>query len=157
MVRLVPMTAAEFRPYIEASTREYAEENARAGRWTSNEALAEAQKQIQGLLPAGPETPNHFLYQIVAGPTDERVGILWLAVEPRGGFVYDLRIEERFRRHGYAEAGMRLAEAVVREKGADRISLHVFGGNTGARKLYEKLGYAETNVAMSKSLPRSPP
>jgi ribosomal protein S18 acetylase RimI-like enzyme len=147
------MTASEFRPYIEASTREYADDNVRAGRWTAAEAFAEAQKQIQGLLPAGNETPNHYLFHIVADPSDERVGMLWLAVEPRGGFVYDLRIEDRFRRHGYAEAGMRLAEALAREKGADRISLHVFGDNAGARRLYDKLGYKETNVAMSKPLP----
>lgn len=152
MVRLVPMTAAEYAPYIEVTTREYAEDNVHAGRWTASEAPVESRKQIQGLLPAGHETPNHFLFTIVAEPSEERVGILWLAVEPRGGFVYDLRIEERFRRRGYAEAGMRLAEAVSREKGADRISLHVFGGNDGARKLYAKLGYIETNVAMSKSL-----
>jgi ribosomal protein S18 acetylase RimI-like enzyme len=151
MVRLVPMTAAECGPYIEATTREYAEDNVRAGRWTASEALVESRKQIQGLLPRGPETPNHYLFTIVAEPSEERVGVLWLAVEPRGGFVYDLRIEERFRRRGYAEAGMRLAEAVSREKGADRISLHVFGENVGARKLYAKLGYLETNVAMSKT------
>ncbi len=43
-------------------------------------------------------------------------------------------------------------EKIARDKGAQKISLHVFGYNLGARKLYTKLGYAETNVAMSKAL-----
>lgn len=152
MVRLVPMVASEFDDYIDRTTREYAEDNVRAGRWTAAEALQEAGKQIRELLPRGIDTPNHFLFTIVAEPDAERVGILWLAVEPRGGFVYDLRIDESHRRKGYAEAGMRLAEDLVKNRGAKRISLHVFGDNGGARKLYAKLGYRETNVAMSKEL-----
>ncbi len=78
--------------------------------------------------------------------------MIWLAIEPRGGFVYDLRVFETYRRRGYAEQAMRLIEQVAREKGVGKVSLHVFGDNLGARKLYTKLGYSETNVLMSKSL-----
>jgi ribosomal protein S18 acetylase RimI-like enzyme len=95
---------------------------------------------------------NHFFFTIIAGSPDEKVGAIWLAVEPRGGFVYDLLIFERFRRMGYAEEAMRAIERVAIEKGARKLSLHVFGDNPGARKLYAKLGYAETNLIMSKSV-----
>ncbi len=78
--------------------------------------------------------------------------MIWLAIEPRGGFVYDLKVFEPFRRQGHAEHAMRLLEQVVRDHGAQKLSLHVFGDNHGARQLYVKLGYAETNVMMSKSL-----
>jgi ribosomal protein S18 acetylase RimI-like enzyme len=47
---------------------------------------------------------------------------------------------------------MILVEGVARKNGALRLSLQVFGTNQGARKLYVKLGYVETNVAMSKPL-----
>jgi hypothetical protein len=43
-------------------------------------------------------------------------------------------------------------EAEVKAMGLDRISLHVFGHNPGARRLYEKLGYETTNVYMAKQL-----
>ena len=33
-----------------------------------------------------------------------------------------------------------------------KIQLHVFGHNSGARALYRKLGYEETNVIMTKRL-----
>ncbi|MCI4325680.1 MAG: GNAT family N-acetyltransferase [Thermoplasmata archaeon] len=152
MVRLTPMNAEEFAPYLENLVRTYAEENARAGRWSQADALAESRKEIERLLPAGRETPNHSFFQIASDPAGERVGDLWLAIEPRGGFVYDLNVYEPFRRKGYAEQAMRLAEGVARDRGASKISLHVFAENRGARKLYVKLGYSETNVMMSKPL-----
>lgn len=152
MTRLEPMTAEEFGPYLEASIREYAADCVRSGRWTAEEAPAEARKQVDGILPQGLRTPGQFIFTIVAEPTGDHVGALWFAVEPRGGYIYDLRVHERFRRHGYAEQAMRAIERVAREHGATKIGLHVFGDNAGARRLYEKLGYAETNVLMSKPL-----
>jgi ribosomal protein S18 acetylase RimI-like enzyme len=154
MVRLAPMDAAVFAPYLEALVRSYAEDNAKAGRWSAADAMAESQKEVQRLLPSGRDTPNHFFFTIVSEPAGEKVGDLWLAIEPRGGFVYDLNVYESFRRKGYAESAMRLAEGVAREHGASKISLHVFAENAGARRLYVKLGYSETNVMMSKPLDR---
>jgi len=153
MVRLVPMDPADFEAYLETTTREYAADNVRAGRWTAEEGLAESRKQIQNLLPKGLATPDHLFFAIAAGAPEEKVGVVWLAIEPRGAFVYDLRVFGPFRRRGYAEHAMRSIEGVARERGATKISLHVFGENGGARALYAKLGYAEINVMMSKPLP----
>jgi len=146
------MDENDFGPFMERLIQGYAEENVRAGRWSKEEGLVEARKETQKLLPNGRETPNHLLFSIIAGSANEKVGALWLAIEPRGGFVYDLLIFEPYRRRGYAEEAMILLEEVARGKGAEKISLHVFGDNAGARRLYTKLGYAETNVVMSKSL-----
>lgn len=146
------MGSADFDPYLDRLIRSYAEEHIRSGRWTAEEGLAESRKEVQKLLPAGPKTPNHFLYTIIGGSPEEKVGVTWLASEPRGGFVYDLLIFDSFRRRGYAEEAMRVLERVAKEKGIRKLSLHVFGDNLGARKLYIKLGYAETNVVMSKML-----
>jgi ribosomal protein S18 acetylase RimI-like enzyme len=152
MVRLVTMGPVEFDPFLEHLTRSYAEEHIRAGRWNPEEGLAESRKEIQKLLPGGLETTNHFFYSIVGGSPEEKVGAIWLAIEPRGGFVYDLQLDDTFRRRGYAEEAMRLLEHVAEERGVRKISLHVFADNVGARKLYTKLGYVETNVVMSKTL-----
>jgi ribosomal protein S18 acetylase RimI-like enzyme len=147
------MRAADFAPFFSALLERYAAEHVRAGRWTMEEAPSAARKEVQELLPAGLETPNHFFFSIRAEPEDTKVGLIWLAIEPRGAFVYDLEVFEPYRRKGHAEAAMRLAEQVAREKGARKIALHVFGDNAGARRLYQKLGYAETNVLMAKPLP----
>ena len=59
---------------------------------------------------------------------------------------------EACRRRGYAYAAMRRAEARARAAGAERLGLHVFGGNVGARALYRRLGLEETDVMMAKWL-----
>lgn len=152
MVRLVPMSPGDFDSFLERLLTGYADENVRSGRWTKQESLAKAREETGKLLPAGRETPNHYFFTIVAGPADEKVGAVWLAIEPRGGFIYDLVVFEPYRRRGYAEAAMRLTEQVAREKGAARIGLHVFADNRAARNLYGKLGYSETDVIMYKPL-----
>jgi ribosomal protein S18 acetylase RimI-like enzyme len=43
-------------------------------------------------------------------------------------------------------------EVKARELGLATLSLHVFVFNHEARALYEKLGYAITNINMSKAL-----
>ncbi|HEV8049464.1 MAG TPA: GNAT family N-acetyltransferase [Thermoplasmata archaeon] len=146
------MDSAEFDEFIERSVRSYAGSHIRTGRWTREEGLAEARKELHKLLPNGLQTVNHFFFTIIAGSPEDKVGAIWLAVEARGGFVYDLLVFDQFRRRGYAEAAMRAIERVADEKGTGKLSLHVFGDNLGARKLYAKLGYTEISVMMSKSL-----
>ena len=146
------MDEADFGPYLDRLIRSYSVDNIRAGRWSEKEALVESRKEILRSLPAGRETANQFFFTIAAGPTEEKVGAIWLGLEPRGGFVVDLIIFELFRRRGYAHEAMLLLEQFAREKGAGKLSLQVFGENQGARKLYAKLGYTETNVFMSKML-----
>ena len=152
MLHLAPMDPGDFDPYFENCAREYAADHVKTGRWAEQDGLANARAEIRKLLPAGTQTPNQFLFTIVDVPSGNQVGVVWLAIEPRGGFIYDLRVFEAYRRRGYAEQAMRLIEPVAREKGAGRISLHVFGDNLAARKLYTKLGYSETNVLMAKPL-----
>ena len=152
MVRLVPMGDDEYAPFMEELLRSYAESHVRSGRWTAAEGPAKAREEVAHLLTSGRATPDHWFFSVLAEPEGTKVGALWLAVEPRGAFVYDLEIDEPYRRRGHAEAAMRAAEEVARTRGAGKISLHVFGDNTGARQLYRKLGYEETNVMMAKSL-----
>jgi RimJ/RimL family protein N-acetyltransferase len=146
------MAPEDYEPFIEEAVRKYAEENIRAGRSAKSEGLVRARKEFAALLPAGRESPGHYFFTIVSDPPETKVGVVWLGIEPRGGFVYDLLVYEPFRRRGYAEAAMRLVEKVAREKGAHAIGLQVFGENRGARALYAKLGYAESAVMMTKPL-----
>jgi ribosomal protein S18 acetylase RimI-like enzyme len=146
------MAPEEFAAYLGRLVEHYAASHVRAGRWTEEQSRGEARKEVDKLLPEGLRTAGHYLFDIVAGAPEQNVGVLWVAIEPRGAFVYDLEVDPAHRRHGYAAEAMRLAERVAREHGARRISLHVFGDNAGARRLYARLGYAETNVLMAKSL-----
>ena len=156
-VRLQAMPGDAFLRFREASIRNYAAEQVRAGDWTESEANALALKAFENLLPVGLATAGHELLEIADDVTGHVVGILWYARRERAGapiaYVYELEIRPEFRRQGHARAAFLALEARVSEQGMRGISLHVFGHNRGARALYESLGYHDTHVSMFKALP----
>jgi RimJ/RimL family protein N-acetyltransferase len=157
MIRFEPFGSEEFLAYVESDIRRYAEEKVLAGNWEKEEAPRLAEKEFRALLPDGINTKDNFLYSIVDGEFGQKVGIIWIAVNIpstlKGDlFVYDFEIFEKFRRKGFATNALKVLDAKARELGKDRISLHVFGQNHPARKLYQKNGFEETNVMMSKKL-----
>jgi RimJ/RimL family protein N-acetyltransferase len=156
VVRLVPMAQAEFEEYLPFAVQDYAQEHVRAGNWSAEKALQMSQEAFDGLLPEGPATPNQFVFTIEDETLGDKVGMLWFAVEEREAgpraFLYDLRIEEAYRRRGYGTQALRALETKVKELGLTRITLHVFGHNHPARAMYEKLGYDVVDVMMSKTL-----
>ena len=155
MTQLVSMTEEQFEQYLNYSIREYAEEHIKGGRWTTENAYEESRKEYQNYLPEGVQTPDHYLYSIYDEQRGEHVGILWFARIVRGepmAFVYDAKINEAQRRHGYGSQAFQLMEEKVRELGLSSIGLHVFGHNKGAIQMYEKLGYVPTNITMRKIL-----
>jgi len=154
-IRLVPMPPEEFDAWLPGSIVEYAAEHVSTGRWSREESLQRSREEYEKLLPQGVNTPGHHLWSIVRSSDAHRVGLLWVGVveQPkRHAFVYNIEIDEEFRRRGYAEQAMARLEEEVRRLGLDTIRLHVFGHNRAARPLYEKLGYETTNVLMAKRL-----
>lgn len=156
MIDLIPMSPEQYAAYVDQAVREYADEKVRAGNWSAEEALARSAEEHRQLLPEGPSTPNHYLFLIEDTENGRHVGMIWLARLSFGGketcWVYDFRIDEPFRRRGYGEQALRAADEKARELGLDSISLHVFGHNVAARRLYEKMGYEITNINMTKRL-----
>ncbi|MER7443761.1 GNAT family N-acetyltransferase [Micromonospora avicenniae] len=71
---------------------------------------------------------------------------------PRTAFVYNVAVEPDVRRQGYGRAIMLAAERWCRDNALTRIGLRVFAHNTGARALYEQLGFTETARNMAKDL-----
>ncbi|MGI0067766.1 MAG: GNAT family N-acetyltransferase [Thermoplasmata archaeon] len=159
LVRIERLRAEELGPYLDRLIPEYAEDHARDGRWTLEEANGRARSEVEGLLPQGIDTPDHYLFAIRAGAED--VGRIWFARKHEAGgppfaFVYDLLVYPQYRRRGYAETAMRALEPKVRDLGLERLALHVFGNNRAAIRLYERLGYATTNVLMAKTVSADP-
>lgn len=156
MNHLRPMTPEEFRLRMIRLVSEYAEDHVRAGQWTPEDAPREAQKETDQLLPQGLDTPHHHFFSIVAPPQGEVAGNIWfcskMAQEPGRGFVYDLYVDTAYRGQGLGRAAMVELEPFARSLGLRSIGLHVFGHNKVAIALYEKLGYAPTNIRMSKDL-----
>lgn len=155
-IRLAPMTGEEFERYLERGIAEYAQENVKAGYWSESEAPDKARESFQRLLPEGIATPNQYLFHIQETATGEQVGAIWLsanvAAARPSGFIYDLFIDEKYRRRGYARQAMLAIEQRARELGLSSMGLHVFAHNTSAKRLYDLLGYQVRSLNMIKEL-----
>lgn len=155
MLNLEPMTEAELQDFLEPAIAEYAQGHIDDGQWTEDEALEKSRKEFHDLLPEGVATPNHYLFTLV-NESRQKVGMLWFAVREnqgqRAAWVYEVIIDEAFRRRGYGSQAFRAMEQKVRALGLNKIALHVFGKNHAAQEMYKKLGYEVTNVLMAKAL-----
>ncbi len=156
MIRLAPMSQSDFEVYLESAIDQYAQEHVRAGNWSPDQARKLSEDSYHHLLPDGVATPDQYLFTIEDQALGEKVGMLWFAVEERVEaprvFLYDIRIEEAYRRRGHATEALQALEARVRGLGVTRNTLHVFGQNDAAQAMYEKLGYQVTDLRMSKTL-----
>jgi ribosomal protein S18 acetylase RimI-like enzyme len=126
----------------------------KSGNWLPEEAKRRSREEHTQWLPDGFTSANQHLYTIQLDGVP--VGDLWLSTGTGTvlgvGFIYDLFINEEFRRQGIATEAMRLLEREAYALGLSNLALHVFGGNLVGSALYEKLGYEITNINMSKSL-----
>lgn len=148
------MTQTEFDAFLEQVVPDYAADNVKAGYWSEEEALEKSRSEFMRLLPQGLQSENHYLYTLY--DEDQAVGRIWMRANfdrpTKSGFVFELWVDEQFRGKGYGKQAMLLLEEKAREMGLKSIGLHVFGYNTVARSLYEKLGYEVSSLNMSKNL-----
>lgn len=155
-VRLVPMDQQDFEEYLAYAIPNYAQEKVRAGNWQPEEALHLAESDFGKLLPDGLSSSNNYLYRIEVAPEGNKVGMIWLAANPknpdRNAFIYDFMVYEPYRRRGYATQALIAVEEKVKALGLEKILLHVFGHNQAALALYQKMGYLITNINMAKDL-----
>jgi ribosomal protein S18 acetylase RimI-like enzyme len=153
MIRLEAMDETTFQAWKEAAIRDYAQEKVEAGNWPVGGALERANAEFAALLPDGRATVGHEFRSIV-NQAGERVGATWFVPEDRPFgrvmYIYDIAVDPAHRRKGYAQAVLGEIETFAGEQSCVGVQLHVFGGNTGARQLYLRAGYVETNVTMLK-------
>ncbi|WP_250031081.1 GNAT family N-acetyltransferase [Paractinoplanes maris] len=148
-VRLEPMTGDQYEPWRAEAEAHYARSVAASGRSARDAARAAAAKYAE-LLPDEFATPGHHFWY--AYDRARRVGFLWVKVTDDTAFVYNVAVEPDLRRRGYGRAIMLAAERWCQDNALTRIGLHVFAHNTGARALYEQLGFIETGRNLAKDL-----
>lgn len=150
---LEDMTVAEFEAFREMSVRNYAKQNIMSGTWTEKEAFEKSEQAYEKLIPNGRNSSNHFFWKIT-NEQGERMG--WLYADPfhpqKEAFIYSFGLYEAFRGRGLAQLALQTLDERARELGAERLALHVFAHNEIAVHLYEKMGYAMTNIRMRKQL-----
>lgn len=156
MVKLVPMNEQEYRVFRSRSVRDFADDKIAAGTWKAEEAMALAEAAFRRYLPGDRETADAYLYTVQDEENGTPVGHLWFNVmeqeSVRFAFILDILMYEEYQGKGYGKATMTALEEEVRRLGLEQISLHVFGHNQRAFSLYQKMGYAVTDMQMSKKL-----
>jgi ribosomal protein S18 acetylase RimI-like enzyme len=153
MIRLEPMDEATYADWRDTTVREYAEEKVESGNWPASDALERSEQSFTELLPDGRSSAGHELRSMI-NDDGERVGYAWFVPEDRPfgrvAFVYDIAVDPAHRRKGYAQQALSEIDAFARANGCVGVQLHVFGGNLGARQLYLRAGFVETDVTMIK-------
>jgi ribosomal protein S18 acetylase RimI-like enzyme len=122
---------------------------------TPDEATANAEASLQRTFPDGSPAPGQLAGWLVW--RGRRIGELWVgpfSSERERWWVWDIRVDEKFRGHGLGREAMVLAEELARRNGAISIGLNVVAHNTKARGLYASLGYRESSVQMRKEVTR---
>jgi len=152
LITLVRMNEDYFESYRENLIIEYAADKVKAGTWTEAEALEKSKASNARLLPDGVHTKDHYLF-CIRNAAQQNVGHLWLGkMTETLAWIYDIYVFEEHRNKGYAAFAFAAVESYAKELGYLKIGLNVFGHNTAARKLYEKLDYTTDSMQMSKLL-----
>ena len=153
-VCLQKMTAVEYDAFRVRCLCDYPDDVAKASGASPELATEFGKKQFEEMLPAGMETPNYFFFRILEAGVP--VGDLWYQLkdtfELKRVFVCDIYINQDCRGRGLGKVVMKLLESQAVELGATQIILHVFAHNPQARRLYQALGFYETNINMRKDL-----
>jgi ribosomal protein S18 acetylase RimI-like enzyme len=95
---------------------------------------------------------------LIAEEHQTRLGFIQLEEEKEffsgevHGYIANLAISKEAEGKGVGKALMQAAEAWSKERGHRYLSLYVFGANAHARKFYEKLGYDEDSLKLTKML-----
>ncbi|MFI6850340.1 GNAT family N-acetyltransferase [Kitasatospora sp. NPDC050467] len=122
---------------------------------TPEDAYRHADESMAHSFPSGAPRPGHVVLDVVDG-TGAAVGYLWIGPgtsdDAGAWWVWDIAIDADERGRGFGRMAMVLGEEYARAQGAHTLGLSVFGFNTGARGLYESLGYETASVKTLKRL-----
>jgi ribosomal protein S18 acetylase RimI-like enzyme len=157
-IRLRPLGEDEFPDFLERLRIEYVRSMVEEAGMTSAAAEEKATADHASLFPGRVPQPNQRIYILEDEATGERAGhLFWAERQPPGSlgtraYLYELLIDERFRRQGLGRRALDLLEKQVRDEGLPGIDLNVWGGNGAARALYRAAGFSERAVFMAKEL-----
>lgn len=135
------MSDEEFNEFFERSILSYSKDLIKSGMCNEETAFESSKKQFNELLPEGKYTKNNFIYIIVNNDNEELGHIWYEKYKENIAFICDFLILEKYRKKGYGRQTLLLVEEDAKEKGFNKIFLHVFKYNESAISLYESLGY----------------
>lgn len=155
LITLADMTEAQFLRDLPRMIEDFAKDKVENHHWAPENALQRSKEAHESLLPQGIKTPYHH-HRVILHPEKGWVGRLWYHIRSSElgseAYLYSIEIYPEFRRQGFAGAAIQELEKHLKTLHIQFLALHVFGMNTGAQALYEKIGFQATSVNMMKKL-----
>lgn len=142
-VTIREMTDEEFSFFYQWSVEHHAKERMEETGISWEKAARDAKEELAQMLPHGLHTDGNFFMTVAEG--EENTGFIWTLHEVFEGrkqsFLCDFAIWEAYRRRGYGQEALRLAEERAAEAGCEESVLFVADRNEAAKALYHKCGY----------------
>ncbi|WP_346940529.1 GNAT family N-acetyltransferase [uncultured Clostridium sp.] len=156
-IRLREMSDDEFDKFAEWDILDYSKDLIKAGLSSEENALEDAKKSFNELLPQGKCTKDNYIY-VVVDSHNEDVGFIWYQKYKEDiAFICDFLILEKFRKQGYGKQTLLLLEKEAKVRGLNQVLLNVFKYNKPAFSLYKSLEYKirdeeNENISMLKNI-----
>lgn len=156
-IRFREMNDDEFDKFAEWDILDYSKDLIKSGLSSEENALEDAKKSFNELLPQGKYTKDNYIHVVVNSDNDD-VGLIWYQKYKEDiAFICDFLILEKFRKQGYGKQTLLLIEKEAKEKELNKILLNVFKYNKPAFSLYKNLEYEirdeeNENISMLKSI-----
>lgn len=156
-IRFREMSDDEFDKFAEWDILAYSKDLIKSGLSSEENALKNAKKSFNELLPQGKYTKNNYIY-VVVNSDNEDVGFIWYQKYKEDiAFICDFLILEKFHKQGYGKQTLLLLEKEAKEKAFNKILLNVFKYNKPAFSLYKSLEYKirdqkNENISMLKNI-----
>ena len=151
MVKLEPLQQEDFERFLDREIQNYAADHVRNGNWPAEGAKERSRKEFEHHLPDGIHSKDQYLYSIVA-EEGNKIGVLWVQVKDRKGFIFNFVIDEEFRGKGFGKQALSALDEKLKSMDVESVALHVFGDNLSAQELYKKMGFQITGIHMRKIL-----
>lgn len=157
MISFRPMHKTEFEAYyLGYFIPDYAAEISANYGLSSDDAIAQATREIADDLPNGPETEGQTLVCIldVQGGEEAVVGYLWYRADSATGsaFINDFYVFPHFQGKGYGKAALSTLQTVLADAGIQHLRLRVAANNERAKHVYESAGFRLTGFNMTKPI-----
>lgn len=149
------MTQIEFEEYLDTAVGHLADEISKARDLPKEDGMKAALTSFKSLFPENQVlSTDQYVYHLVAD--GEKVGIIHFGIkrDKKMPYVYlwDIAVDSKHRGKGFGQKAMETLDTHVKQLGIKSIRLNVFGHNTTAVKLYEKIGYRPESMALVKHL-----
>ncbi len=140
-VTFLEMTESDYALFLPDQQKAYAQERAVADHQSFDEALAEARRRYNEMLPEGARSPLHHFYSAF-NEDKQNVGGVWLKVDPNDGvaWLYYILVNASFRGQGYGKAMMEEIKKRAKSLGGRILWLNVFENNRVAQEMYASVG-----------------